>query len=675
MKIKELFKFKFKIGQKLFAVFLLLVLLSSVVGGVFSYKTSVSSLETQLLASSDTQLEQLTMIVDRVVIPVMKDTDILARTLSTPTAANMTPVQGMNYATNAEVQAILKEFKAVHNDDTEVIGIGTSAGLFALEPQSKLADDFDTRTRVWFTKAMEHKGEVIISDPYVSAGSGNIVITLGKTTNDNKNVVAVNLSLKKYLTDTINSQKIGQHGYAYVVDSTERILTHPTIDAGTDLTEDVNNKLIFSSTSTTGTIKTKVDGEDARLIYKTNELTGWKVIGVLFDSELDELKIPIIKNTVIVIIGSLMLLIIVINVTNRHIIRPIKIITRTAENLATGDISQNIIPLTTKDEIGDLSRAFQKMTIQFRQLVSNLTESTQGLYHAADVLNEEITSTASASSRIYDMNKQVTDGSIIQAESTKEISRAVQESAIGINNIACSASEISDISDQTFRTADKGNSSIVQTMYQMNSIDESLKSSSEAVQSLMDKAKEIGTIAAIINSISTETNLLSLNASIEAARAGDSGRGFSVVANEVKKLSAQSAEASKQISGLITEINDKTRITVDSLIKMKTEVSSGITMSTSVNTLFSGIMENMSKLNHEIQGLSATSEEIAASSEEISSSAEQLSSISSSNSSNSQNALIDTQTQKNSITRINEQVNMVIQTAEKVKHDVQQFKI
>jgi len=288
-----------------------------------------------------------------------------------------------------------------------------------------------------------------------------------------------------------------------------------------------------------------------------------------------------------------------------------------------------------------------------------------------------IGSTASAASRIYDVNKQVTDSSIIQAQSksTREISHAVQESAIGINSIASSASEISDISDQTIKTADEGSSSVLQTMYQMNSIDVALTNSSDAVQSLMDKVKEIGAIATIINSIATETKLLSLNASIEAARAGDVGKGFSVVANEVKKLSAQSSEAAKQISALITEINDKTKKSVDALVEVKTEVSDGITLSTSVNTLFSGIMDNMSKLNSEIQSLSATSEEIAASSEKISSSAEELSSISNSNSANSQNALEDTQTQKASITMINEQVNIVLQTAEKVKNDVEKFKI
>lgn len=665
--------FKFKISQKQFTVFLLLVLMSSVVGGYFSYKNSVVSLEKQLLSSSNSQITNLTTIVDRVVLPVMKDTDVLARTLSTPTSGVMTPIDGYNIHTNTEVQSALTEFKAVHTDDTELIGFATTSGLFAIEPQSKMKDGFDARTRVWYTKAMENKGKVIISDPYVSAGSGNVVITLAKTTKDNLSVAAVNLSLKQYLTDTIKAQKIGKKGFAYVIDGTDKILSHPTIKAGTDVSKDKSILAIHSSTS--GTYKTQVNGEDARLIYTTDALTGWKIVGVLYDKDLDELKGPIIVNTLLMIGASLLLLGIILYFVNKIFVKPIKQITLIAEKMATGDLSEDIVPLKTNDEIGDLSRAFQMMTIQFRHLVSNLTNSTHGLYQAADVLNVEVSSTTGAATRIYDVSKQVTDGSITQAQSTREISRAVQESAIGINTIASSASEISDISDQTFRTADEGSSSVIQTMHQMNSIDLALTNSSEAVQSLMDKAKEIGTIAAIINSIATETNLLSLNASIEAARAGESGKGFSVVANEVKKLSTQSSEAAKQISRLIAEINDKTKKSVDALVDVKTEVSNGITLSNNVNTFFSGIMDNMSKLNAEIQSLSATSEEIAASSEEISSSAEALSDISNSNSANSQHALTDTQTQQSSLARINEQVNIVLQTAEQVKQDVEKFKI
>ncbi|OAB41049.1 methyl-accepting chemotaxis protein [Paenibacillus antarcticus] len=671
MKIKSLLKFK--IGLKLFSVFLLLVLITSVGGGYFSYQTSVSSLEKQLLDSSNSQISNLNTIIDRVVLPVMKDTDVLARSLSTPSSGNMTPIVDMNISSNPEVQSTLSIFKAVHTDDTELIGFATTTGLFAIEPQSKMKDGFDARTRVWYTKAMENKGKVIISDPYVSAGSGNVVITIAKTTTDNRSVAAVNLSLKQYLTDTINTQKIGSKGYAFVLDGTQKVLAHPSMEAGTDLSKESTLESMHNSKS--GTLQTTVKGEGAKLIYTTNPLTGWKIIGVLYDSELDDLKGPIIINTLLTILASLILLAIILYFVNKVFVKPIKKITQIAEKMATGDLSEDIVPLQTKDEIGELSRAFKTMTIQFRHLVGNLTNSTQGLYQAADVLNEEITSTAGAASRIYDVNKQVTDSSIIQAQSTREISRAVQESAIGINSIASSASEISDISDQTFKTADEGSSSVLQTMYQMNSIDVALTNSSDAVQSLMDKVKEIGAIATIINSIATETNLLSLNASIEAARAGDAGKGFSVVANEVKKLSAQSSEAAKQISALISEINDKTKKSVDALVEVKTEVSDGITLSTTVNTLFSGIMDNMSKLNSEIQSLSATSEEIAASSEEISSSAEELSSISNSNSANSQNALEDTQTQKTSITRINEQVNIVLQTAEKVKCDVEKFKI
>jgi len=115
MKIKGLLKFK--IGLKLFSVFLLLVLITSVGGGYFSYQTSVSSLEKQLLDSSNSQISNLNTIIDTVILPVMKDTDVLARSLSTSSSGNMTAIVDMNIASNPEVQSTLSIFKEVHTDD------------------------------------------------------------------------------------------------------------------------------------------------------------------------------------------------------------------------------------------------------------------------------------------------------------------------------------------------------------------------------------------------------------------------------------------------------------------------------------------------------------------------------------------------------------------------------
>ncbi|MFD1957157.1 methyl-accepting chemotaxis protein [Paenibacillus thailandensis] len=662
------------IGKKIFIVFLIAILLPTILGSVLSYRTFVNSSREELLEDSKSNVDTLSIIVDRVVKPVMYDTDVLSREFSS--MANLRQMEHnaeLNLDSNEEVQAALKRFKAVHTDDTEIIGVALDDGLFAMEPQSKLAQDFDARTRVWYTKAMENKGKVVISDPYVSAGSGNVVVSIAKTTLDNKGVAVVNLSLKQYLTDTVNQQRIGDQGFAFILDGTQKVLTHPTIAAGEVYADEKALNQMFASES--GIVRTKVDGKDAELIYTTNALTGWKIIGVLYDSEVDALKWPIIKTTALVVVLAILILVAVVVLVNRMFIRPIKQMTAVAKDLAQGNLQEANIQIRTKDELSELASAFTTLIKEFRSLIGNLSGGINDLYHSADVLNSEIDKVSSASVKIYSTNGRVTENSVAQATSTEEISRAVQESAAGISSIAESASEINDISDETYQKAQSGSESVQATVNQMSSIDHALTSYSEVIQSLMDKAMEIEKFAAIINGIATETSLLSLNASIEAARAGEHGKGFAVVANEVKKLSAQSSEASKQITELIKAIGEETTISIESLMKVKNEVKEGIALSDNVDVLFSGIMENMSKLNDEIQNLSAISQEIAAGSEQISSSTESLSHMSNNNAAESRNALESIEQQQQSLKQLQEQVSVVLQTAETTKDSVQKFKL
>ncbi|MGK5509898.1 methyl-accepting chemotaxis protein [Brevibacillus formosus] len=664
--------FQWKIGQKLFAVFLILVLVPSILIGYFSYRSATQTLDVQLLNSANKQVENLSTIIDRVVVPIMKDTDVLARSLPQSVYQDMIKDEKTNLASNQQVQSTLKQFKAVHTDDTEVIGLATEDGRFAMEPQSPLSKEYDARTREWYTKAMEQKGQVIISKPYVSAASKNIVVSVAKTTDDGHGVAVVNLSLKKYVTDTVNVAKVGTQGFAFILDESQKVITHPTIAAG-EVPQDDSYKSFYEQQS--GVLSAQIDGKPSRIVFTTNKITGWKIAGVLYDSELDELKKPIITQTVGMIIISVLLSLVILYVINRIFVHPLKQMTRLSKQLAAGNLAETHITVKNRDELGDLAQAFNSLALQLRQLIEDLLKNAQNLNQVTDVLNSEVTEVANASSKIAEMNSRVTKGSMDQAQGISEISRTMQESVLAVSNFAEVASEIGEITEQTHQRAKEGTSIVSDSLNQMRTINSAVLHSSNLVETLMQKTMEIDNFATVINEIANQTNLLSLNASIEAARAGEHGRGFAVVAEEVKKLAVQSSDSATQITNLILEINKETKKSVESLTMVQQEVEDGLALSSKVETLLSDIIEDMAKINDEIQNLSSISEEVAAGSEEVSASVEDLSNIANSNSRDSSDTLSNIERQQESLHELMKQVKIVLDTAQQIRNNVQNYKL
>lgn len=663
---------KWNISKKIFAVCLLLVLFPSFLIGFFSYKTEMQLLENQLLTDAKARVNNLTTIVDRVVLPVMKDTDVLAQTLSGDVHNGLIKNKETNTASNSKVKEVLAQFKSAHQDDTEVIGLGMEDGLFAMAPDSKLADDYDARKRQWYSEAMKNKGNVIISDPYVSAASKNIVISLAKATNEVDGVTVVNLSLKKYLTDTVKQQKIGQEGYAYILDGKKKVLTHPALAAGTEVSG-ADMDQVYAGKE--GIVPTVVDGKKARLIYTTDELTGWKVIGVLYQSELAGIVKGVLKTLWLTIIPSILISLVLMYFINKLFVNPIKSLTTLAKRLSSGDLTAEPVNIRSKDELGDLAQACNGLSSQLRNLVFGLTDRVNDLYSVTDVLRSESETGSDASRNISNIVNRVAHGANVQTGSTTEVLTALQENTIGISTFAESAADINEISEKTHAKALDGTRTVAETVTQMNAIDHAVNESYSLVETLAARSKEIGDFAGIISGIASQTNMLALNASIEAARAGESGRGFAVVAGEVKKLAEQSAQSAKQISALVSEIMTETENSVESLAGVKNEVSAGVDLSKRVEIIFNSIIDDMTGLTIHIQNLSSISQQMAASSEEISASVHELSNISHTTSGESENALSEVQKQQESLKKLGSLVDEVLETAEGVKTNINQFKL
>ena len=173
-------------------------------------------------------------------------------------------------------------------------------GVFVQEPRINDTKNYDPRERDWYKQAIENKGETIISEPYADAGNNEMVITVSKATNDGNGVMAVDILLT-HLQEITNQVKIGDEGYALLLDENKKFIAHPTDDAGTVATEEFYNEMYKKEQ---GTFTYSLDNEDKMMSFITNDLTGWKIAGNLYSAELDEAAAPIFQKTLLIIIIS-----------------------------------------------------------------------------------------------------------------------------------------------------------------------------------------------------------------------------------------------------------------------------------------------------------------------------------------------------------------------------------
>lgn len=282
------------------------------------------------------------------------------------------------------------------------------------------------------------------------------------------------------------------------------------------------------------------------------------------------------------------------------------------------------------EELGILKSAGAKVNELFSSL-SKVTEQTKETLSTVDTavntLEETSEDNMAIAEEMLSNIKEISTSASVQQHSVRESSIAMQQMSAGIQQIATSSSTASDLAITTNQKSIEGNSLVNHSLDQMQQIQTAFKNIENVVHSLEKRSKDIENFVGIITKIASETNMLAMNASIEAAHAGEFGRGFSVVAEEVRRLSQQSDESAKLIQQTIFGIQEDISSTSKAVQTGSDEVNEGMDAVTSVSKTFNSILESISELAEEIESISSASQEMAAVSEQVTASAEEISSI------------------------------------------------
>ncbi|KPB76130.1 chemotaxis protein [Pseudomonas syringae pv. tomato] len=485
-----------------------------------------------------------------------------------------------------------------YSDNFQLSYFGSTEGVMFSVPAGNRPADYDPRARGWY-KAAQNAPGTIVTEPYIAASSGKLVMTIAtpvKIQNQLAGVAGADISLDS-VSKIINSLNFDGHGYAFLVSAEGKILVHPD----SKLVLKNINEAYPVNTPKIATGVTEIDSGKQPEIISFTPVQGvatanWYVALVLEQDSAYAMLTEFRTSAITAMVVVVMVIILLLGLLIRVLMQPLHQMGRAMRDIADGegDLTKRLA-ITSHDEFGALAESFN-------HFVERIHTSIREVASTAAQLGEVAT-------RVVKVSNASMSNSDQQAKRTESVAAAINELGAAAQEIAQNAARTSQQSSDASGLASDGQGVVQQTIKAMNELSGKISESCVNIESLNGKTANIGQILEVITSISQQTNLLALNAAIEAARAGEAGRGFAVVADEVRNLAHRTQDSAQQVQKMIEELQVGAREAVVNMTESQRQSEDSVGIANLAGERLGSVTRRIEEINGMNQSVAAATEE------------------------------------------------------------------
>ncbi|MGU5547801.1 methyl-accepting chemotaxis protein [Aeromonas hydrophila] len=479
---------------------------------------------------------------------------------------------------------------------------GSTQGVMTRQDPSLNTGNYDPRERPWYQDAVK-AGQLIVTAPYVSVTMQKLVVTLSEPVlhqGELVGAVGANLALDKLIDEVLAMQVQGE-GYAMLLDSSGLIVGHPNKELALKQIGELSPDLSAATFQQWGRENNELhaatlDGRDVLLAVQPVAGTDWLLAMVMYRDVLEAPLATLLWQLVGLTLVLMLVFSALLTAMFKYLFADLGRVAGALHDIAHGEGDLTVhINTRSKDEVGQLAESFNQFVARLHGIVSRLRDVT------VELAAQSRAQTAGAQSRSQRVRQQQ-DEIVMVATAVTEMASATQE-------IAGNAEFAATTSGDAVKLAVAGQSQVGQSQRSITGLADEVADASQIIVELDAHAQKISGILATISGIAEQTNLLALNAAIEAARAGEQGRGFAVVADEVRVLSRRTHDSTDEIQQMIETLQQTTRRAVSGMETSRQLAGTSVEDAESANL-------SLGQINEAIGAISDMATQIAAAAEE-----------------------------------------------------------
>ena len=588
----------------------------------------------------------------------------------------MKPLEAGGY--EAESYLAYERYAKAH-PEVSVVSLGTADGGFLQYPAIPRKTGYDSRTRDWYKDTIKQPDKVLLTDPFLtSKGVPTIgIFTTVRNQDDTiKGVLGINIDLP-VITEMIKNIKLGETGYVILLDSRGTIIANPKNPAlNFKKIAEMKVEAFNNLDSLAGKpIEVAINGVRHLGNVYVSPSTGWKFLCLVDENEVYAGAAKMRKTIFGIMFVTILAVLGIAFMLSNRLAQPLIAMVGFCDRLAAGDFGNWQRQAQRGDEIGRLADALDNMRGKIRTLLGQVKESAEQLAASSQELTASAEQSSQATNQVAISIQEVASGAADQMNAANDSASIVTEMSAGIEEIAANTASVASQTEAAAERAGKGGVAVDKAVSQMSLIEATVNSSAAVVTKLGEQSKEIGQIVGAISGIAGQTNLLALNAAIEAARAGEQGRGFAVVADEVRKLAEQSEEATKKIARLISEIQTDTEKAVQAMQQGTQEVKIGADVVNAAGSSFREIADLVTEVSDQVKQISKAIQEMAQGSQKIVESVNKIDGLSKKSAGEAESVSAATEEQLASMEEISTSSRALATLAQDLQTAVSNFKL